>query len=272
MPLKLGERLDGLAGPGEHAEDVETDGLGEGSALADDDLVTGLDTESGGDVRGEVLVALLVTGVLGDEVEVLAADDESACVVSAYLPSHAHPNDEFHICESCRRKRLRTVHLRGHDLSGQDTAADRDHTRERALLVDVGALNGGLGRAEAQTNILVPSLGPGVLARASGLVVVEDVRLSGRISIAVYCRGGWGGAVPASGKRAPTGHCALNQYGPFDCEQFVATYVSSVAMVADVLSVDRVVEVELSWAARSLRRRSVRRKVGRIYGKTVRPR
>lgn len=74
--LKLGERLDGLAGPGKHTENVESNGLGEGSALADDDLVTGLDTESGGDVRGEVLVALLVTGVLGHEVEVLATNDE----------------------------------------------------------------------------------------------------------------------------------------------------------------------------------------------------
>jgi hypothetical protein len=98
MPLKLGERLDGLAGPGEHAEDVETDRLGERSALADNDLVTGLDTESGGDVRSEVLVALLVTRVLGDEVEVLAADDESTCIVSAYLPSHAHPHGS-QICE-----------------------------------------------------------------------------------------------------------------------------------------------------------------------------
>jgi hypothetical protein len=76
--LKLGELLDGLAGPGEHTEDVETDGLGERAALADDDLVTGLDTESGGDVGGKVLVALLVTRVLGNEVKVLAADDQGA--------------------------------------------------------------------------------------------------------------------------------------------------------------------------------------------------
>jgi hypothetical protein len=82
--LKLGERLDSLAGSGKHTEDVETDGLGEGSALANDDLVTGLDTESGGDVGGEILVALLVTGVLGDEVEVLAADDEGTYVLLAY--------------------------------------------------------------------------------------------------------------------------------------------------------------------------------------------
>lgn len=78
MRLKLGELLDGLASPGKDTEDVETDGLGERSALANDDLVTGLDTESGGDVGGEVLVTLLVTGVLGDEVKVLAADDQGA--------------------------------------------------------------------------------------------------------------------------------------------------------------------------------------------------
>lgn len=78
MRLKLGELLDGLASSGKDTEDVETDGLGERSALANDDLVTGLDTESGGDVGGEVLVTLLVTGVLGDEVKVLAADDQGA--------------------------------------------------------------------------------------------------------------------------------------------------------------------------------------------------
>ena len=50
-------------------------------------------------------MALLVTGVLGDEVEVLAADDESS------------------------------VHLGGNDGAGQDTATDRDETGEGALLV-----------------------------------------------------------------------------------------------------------------------------------------
>jgi hypothetical protein len=82
-----------------------TDSLAERPALANGNLVTLLDTESGGDVRGEVLVALLVTGVLGDEVEVLAADDEGA------------------------------VHLGGNDGAGQDTATDRDEAGERALLV-----------------------------------------------------------------------------------------------------------------------------------------
>ena len=54
---------------------------------------------------GEVLVALLVTGVLGNKVEVLAADDQGA------------------------------VHLGGHNGAGEDTAADGDETGEGALLV-----------------------------------------------------------------------------------------------------------------------------------------
>lgn len=53
----------------------------------------------------KVLVALLVTCVLGDEVKVLAADDEG------------------------------TVHLGGNDGTGQDTATDGDETSEGALLV-----------------------------------------------------------------------------------------------------------------------------------------
>lgn len=56
-------------------------------------------------MRGEVLVALLVTGVLGDEVEVLAANDQS------------------------------TVHLGGDDGAGEDTATDGDEASEGALLV-----------------------------------------------------------------------------------------------------------------------------------------
>lgn len=50
-------------------------------------------------------MALLVTGVLGDEVKVLAADDESA------------------------------VHLGGNDGAREDTATDGDETSEGALLV-----------------------------------------------------------------------------------------------------------------------------------------
>ena len=125
------------------------------------------------------------------------------------------------------------MHLGGHDGSGKDTATDGDHAGERALLVDVCTLNGVLGRAETQADILVPSPGAGVLAGSADLVVEEDVRLSHRIS--TLCAGGSrnGRVVPASGKRAPTGHCLQSV-----CSHVYAyiqiTYVSSVAMVAVV--------------------------------------
>ena len=150
--------------------------LAERAALANGDLVTFFNTESRRNVSGQVLVALLVTRVLGDEVKVLAANDQS------------------------------TVHFGRDDGAGKDTATDGDETSEGALLVcrafvlafrfhmitsssrhermqhpliaeplrvhprlftpktrrriahtNVGALNGSLGRPEAQANILVPS-------------------------------------------------------------------------------------------------------------------
>lgn len=104
-PLELAERLGRLARPGKDAQDVEADSLGQGAALANGDLVTLLDTESGRAVGSEVRVALLVTGVLGDVVEVLSPDDDGA------------------------------VHLGRDDGAGQDTAADRDEASEGALLV-----------------------------------------------------------------------------------------------------------------------------------------
>ena len=79
--------------------------LGKRPALANGDLVTVLNTESGRNVRSQVLVPLLVTRVLGDEVEVLAADDQG------------------------------TVHLGGDDGAGEDTATDGNKTGEGALLV-----------------------------------------------------------------------------------------------------------------------------------------
>ena len=76
--LELREGLDGLARARQHPQHVESHSLGERSALANNDLVTFLDTECGRDVGGEVLVALLVSGVLGDVVEVFAADDDGS--------------------------------------------------------------------------------------------------------------------------------------------------------------------------------------------------
>jgi len=61
------------------AENVEADGLGEGTALANSHDITGLDTESGGAVNGNVVMALLKSSVLGNEVQVIASDDNGPC-------------------------------------------------------------------------------------------------------------------------------------------------------------------------------------------------
>jgi hypothetical protein len=86
-------------------ERISTYSLAERAALADGDLVTFFNTESGRDVGSQVLVAPLVTVVLGDVVEVFTADDEG------------------------------TVHLGGHNGTGQDTTTDGNETGEGALLV-----------------------------------------------------------------------------------------------------------------------------------------
>jgi hypothetical protein len=84
---------------------ISTYRLAQRPALSNGNLVTLFNTESWRNMRSQILVPLLVSGVLGDEVEILATDDES------------------------------TVHLGGDDGSGQDTATDRDIAGEGALLV-----------------------------------------------------------------------------------------------------------------------------------------
>lgn len=98
---------------------------------------------------GEVLVAALVSGVLGDVVEVFAADDEGSVHLGGLLRDLL--------------VRLVPGGLSDYgcgwgtydDLAGQDTATDGDETGEWALLVDVAALNGRLWRAKAKTDILL---------------------------------------------------------------------------------------------------------------------
>jgi hypothetical protein len=84
---------------------VGTYGLAERSALSNGDLIAILYTECRAHMCGQVLVALLVTGILGNEVEVFATDDEGS------------------------------VHLGGDDSAGEDTATDGDQAGERALFV-----------------------------------------------------------------------------------------------------------------------------------------
>lgn len=60
-------------------DNVEADGLGEGSALADGNDVTFLNTGEGwGAVSGEVLVSLLESVVLLNVVQVVSSDDDGS--------------------------------------------------------------------------------------------------------------------------------------------------------------------------------------------------
>lgn len=89
-------------------------------------------------------MSLLVSVVLGNVVQVLSSDDDGS------------------------------VHLGGHNDTGENLTSDGDITDEWALLVDVGTLNGGLWGLETETNLLVPSLGS---SGGLGLWVGEDVWL-----------------------------------------------------------------------------------------------
>lgn len=58
-------------------DNVEADGLGEWSALADGNDITSTETEGWGAMGGDGLMALLESVVLLDEVEVITADNDS---------------------------------------------------------------------------------------------------------------------------------------------------------------------------------------------------
>ena len=58
------------------ADNVEADGLGKRSALADSNDITDAEAESGGAVGRDGLVALLESVVLLDKVEIITTDDD----------------------------------------------------------------------------------------------------------------------------------------------------------------------------------------------------
>lgn len=59
-------------------DDVEANGLGEGSALTDGNDITSADAESGGAVSGDGLMALLESVVLLDVMEVISSKNNSS--------------------------------------------------------------------------------------------------------------------------------------------------------------------------------------------------
>ena len=144
--LVLEELLTTLTSLGDVLEDVVADGLGEGAALTNDDFITDLRFEAGRAVDGEVLVALHVTLVLLDVVEVVTADDDGL------------------------------VLLGGVDDTTEEAAADGDVAGEGALLVDVLAVHGSLGGLEAKTDgleVAEAAVGGGVLLSLLAGVLVE---------------------------------------------------------------------------------------------------
>lgn len=110
-------------------ENVESHGLGQGSALTRSHDISFLNIEARGAVHGGVLVTLLETIVLLDVVQVVATDDDSSS------------------------------HLSGHNHTSEDSTTDRNISSEGALLVDVGSVDGFLGCGETKTNVLPPTLG-----------------------------------------------------------------------------------------------------------------
>jgi len=149
FPFSCLEHLELLLAQSVHlrlsVEHVEADGLGQGAALADGDDITLLHLEARRHVGGEHLVALLETVVLADVVQVVATHGD------------------------------RALHLGGHDDATQNAATDVDVAGERALLVNIGSLDGFLGGLEAQTNRLPPAHGLGAqLLVALGLLANKD--------------------------------------------------------------------------------------------------
>jgi len=135
-------------------DDVESDSLGERSALANGHDIAELNVpEAGREVDSHVGVSSLESTVLLDKVKVITSDDDGS------------------------------LHLHLSDNSGEDSATDRDVASEGTLLVDVSALGGLTGSLETKTDVLdVSLLGLGALLGVvdnSGLLLVSFLDLLG---------------------------------------------------------------------------------------------
>ena len=111
------------------SDDVESDSLGERTALPNSYNITILDWESRRAMNSNVLVSLLKTTVLDDVVKVVSANNNGA------------------------------LHLGRHHQSLQNTSSDGNVSSERALLVNEISLNGSCWRTNSETNILDPTHG-----------------------------------------------------------------------------------------------------------------
>ena len=108
-----------------HGNDVEVDSLAKWTALANLNDIALLDNESWAAVGRNLRVPLLETLVLGDPVEIVTTDDNGA------------------------------AHLGRHDNTPHKTATDRNLTCERALSIDILALDSTFWGCNAETDSLV---------------------------------------------------------------------------------------------------------------------
>ena len=132
---------------GENLKDVESDSLGQRSALASNDGITFLNLEARRNVYGSVLMSLLESVVFSDHMEVISSDDDGS------------------------------VHLGRDDNTLNDLSSDADITSEGALFIDVGAFNSFSGGLEAKADVSVVSKALGGLADEEFLGVEEDTVL-----------------------------------------------------------------------------------------------
>ena len=110
-------------------DNVESNSLGEWSALSASHDISFLNIEAWRAVNGSVVVSLLETVVLLDVVQVVATNNDGS------------------------------GHLVGNNHGSEDSTTDGNVTSERALLVDIGAGDGLLWSLETKTDVLPPTLG-----------------------------------------------------------------------------------------------------------------
>lgn len=112
----------------DHTQYIETNSLGQRSALANNDGVTFVAAEAWGDVCSNIGMTFLITLVFLDIMKVISAHNDGS------------------------------VHLGALYATTKDTSTDGDISGEGALLIDVVTLDSLLGGLETETDRFVPSV------------------------------------------------------------------------------------------------------------------
>lgn len=132
-----------------HLQYIEADSLGQGAALSHSHHIADLNADKGrGTVDRQVLVALLITVILADIVQVLTTDHNGA------------------------------LHLGADDGTGENASTNGNVTSKGALFVNKGSVDGLLRGLEAKADVLEPAVA-GTLGD-DALVVQEDGILLGK--------------------------------------------------------------------------------------------